>query len=57
MTRAIVLAALLGLAACGADDEPIQPTASLGVGIGDSGVNLGGRVGLIRGPISIGVSL
>ncbi|WP_264210968.1 hypothetical protein [Leisingera thetidis] len=48
--------ALLGLAllaACGADGEPVQPTLNAGVGVGGSGVHVGGAVGLHKGPVSV----
>ncbi len=50
------LLALAALAACGADGEPVppvQPTVSAGVGVSSSGVNVGGAVGLHRGPVSL----
>lgn len=45
--------AFLFLAACGADGEPVQPQASLAVGVGSGGVHVGGAVGARRGPVSI----
>ncbi len=47
----VILLILTGfaLAACGADGEPVQPTASLGVGVGSSGTHVGGGVGLRKG--------
>ncbi|MBQ4823479.1 hypothetical protein J4729_02770 [Leisingera sp. HS039] len=51
-----IIFALLGLAvlaACGVDGEPVQPTLNAGVGVGDSGVHVGGAVGLHKGPVSI----
>ena len=44
---------VLGLAACGADGEPIQPTMNMGIGVGSGGVHGYGGVGLHRGPISV----
>ena len=59
MIRPIVLslgvAALL--AACGADGEPIQPTANVGIGVSSSGVSAGAGVGVTAGPVSLNVSL
>jgi hypothetical protein len=40
-------------AACGGDGEPGQPTLNAGVGVGDSGVHVGGAVGLHKGPVSV----
>nr|WP_170327311.1 argininosuccinate lyase [Ruegeria arenilitoris] len=48
-----VLLAGFALAACGADGEPIQPTASLGVGVGSSGTHVGGGVGFRRGGLGV----
>lgn len=58
MARKLTLAliALTALAACGADGDPVppvQPTLSAGVGVSSSGVNVGGAVGLHRGPVSL----
>ena len=41
------------LAACGVDGEPVQPTLNAGVGVSNSGVHVGGAVGLHKGPLSI----
>lgn len=55
--RAFAVLSLLALAACGADGEPVQPDASIGIGIGSGGVHAGGSVGISRGPLRVGVSL
>ncbi|MCI5096306.1 MAG: hypothetical protein MRY77_08340 [Rhodobacteraceae bacterium] len=47
----LVLAALLS--ACGADGEPIQPSMNANIGISNSGVHVGGGVGLSQGPFSL----
>lgn len=47
------LIGLAALAACGVDGEPVQPTLNAGVGVGDSGVHVGGAVGLHKGPVSV----
>ena len=49
----LLIAAGFALAACGADGEPIQPTASLGVGVGSSGTHVGGGVGFWRGGLGV----
>lgn len=53
--------ALMGLtlllAACGADGEPVQPTMNAGIGIGTSGVNAHGGVGLSKGPLNLYIGL
>ncbi len=55
-----LIAALLtaaALTACGADGEPIQPTANLGVNVSNSGVNLGASIGARKGPVSVNVNV
>ncbi|WP_193748218.1 lipoprotein [Leisingera sp. ANG-M1] len=47
------LFALAVLTACGVDGEPVQPTLNAGIGVGDSGVHVGGAVGLHKGPVSV----
>ena len=59
MTRILAtLAALSLLAACGADGEPAQPTANIGVGVSTSGAYASTSVGVRKGPwnISIGAA-
>ena len=51
------LFAFVILAACGADGEPIQPTANIGIGIGSGGAHVGARVGVRQGPVAISVGL
>lgn len=46
---AAIVAAGFALAGCGADGEPVQPTASVGVGVGSSGTHVGGGIGFRRG--------
>jgi len=57
LIRSFCVLALLALAACGADGEPVQPDASIAVGVGSNGVKVGGTVGVNRGPLRLGVSL
>lgn len=52
----VAMLALAAITACGADGEPqppVEPTLSAGVGVSSSGVNVGGAVGLHRGPVSL----
>ena len=44
---------LAALAACGADGEPVQPSANLNIGISNSGIHTGASVGLRKGPLGI----
>lgn len=55
MTRTLAILALLALAACGAEGDPIRPSASVGVGSG--GTEVGGSVGLSTGNVSLGIGV
>ena len=57
MIRAFCLLALLAVAACGADGEPVQPSANLSIGVGSGGVHAGGTIGVTKGPLSVGVGV
>ena len=61
MTRAstctAALLALLTLAACGADGEPITPSMNTNIGVGANGVSTSTSVNVRKGPISFGVGL
>ena len=53
---AIVLAGLV-LTGCGADGEPIQPTAKTNLRISPNGVSVGTNVRVGRGPFGVNVGL
>lgn len=53
----LLISAGLGLAACGADGEPIQPTMSANVGVGTSGAYGGVGVGVRRGGLGVFLGL
>lgn len=58
MKRLIAVMCLLGiLAACGADGEPVRPTVSGAVTIGNGGVYPSVGVGVNRGPFSVFLGL
>lgn len=57
MRTAFVVLTLLALAACGADGEPIRPTASSSITMSSSGVSVGSTLGLRRGPFSVALGL
>ena len=48
-----VLVLLVFLAGCGADGEPVHPTATAGVSVSNSGVRTHGGVGLQKGPLGL----
>ncbi|MGJ8616351.1 MAG: hypothetical protein ACSHWS_05885 [Sulfitobacter sp.] len=47
----------LTLAACGADGEPIYPSARSEVSLSNHGVSVGTRVAATRGPVTISVGV
>ncbi|UOA32640.1 hypothetical protein DSM110093_02442 [Sulfitobacter sp. DSM 110093] len=57
MKRSLAILSLLSLAACGADGEPVRPTASSSVTMSSSGVSVGTAVGLRRGPVSLALGM
>jgi hypothetical protein len=57
MKRIAIVVLSLGLAACGADGEPIQPTANIGVSVGTNGVNTNVGVAVRKGPVSVAWSI
>jgi len=57
MIRLIAIAALTFVAACGADDPPFRPTASVGVSVGSHGVSPSVGVGASNGTFSVGLGL
>lgn len=57
MKPLLSLLALLTLAACGADGEPVRPTAATEVTYSSSGVYAQARVGITRGPLTVTLGL
>lgn len=55
--RIVALLGLLALAACGADGPPLRPNGSLGLGVSEGGVSVGGAVGASDGAVSLGIGL
>ncbi len=53
----LALGMVVAVASCGAQSEPIRPTANLGLSIDSSGVNPTASVGARSGPLSIGLDL
>jgi len=60
MIRVLGLLALLTVTACGVDGEPDSPAdppyTRIGIGI-DSDGDVGGAIGVSRGPLSVGVGV
>lgn len=54
MTRILAACALLALAACGADGEPVRPSANTSIGVGTNGVSVNSGVTVRKGPFSVG---
>lgn len=55
----VVFAVLLacGVAACGADGEPVQPSVNTGVSLNQDGVSVGTNIGLSKGPFNLSLGL
>jgi hypothetical protein len=56
-TVAVLLSSLLALAGCGADGEPVRPTANAGVSINSNGIYPSARVGVSTGPFWLSLGL
>lgn len=55
MMRIIAVLALVAVASCGADGEPVSPFGNAGVSVGSGGVSAHGAVGATAGPVTIAV--
>ncbi|WP_208352355.1 hypothetical protein [Pseudaestuariivita rosea] len=53
--KKLAILALLALAACGVDGEPIRPSFDAGVSTNDDTVRGGAAVGVDSGPVSVRV--
>ena len=53
----LILAALAGLAGCGADDPPFVPSASAGVSVGTGGISSSTALGVSNGSLSLDINL
>ena len=47
--------ALVALASCGADGEPLRPFGGAGISVGSGGVSTDAVVGASRGPVTVAV--
>ena len=57
MIRILTLLCMPTLAACGAEGEPITPTANSSVTLSNNGVRLGTNLGLRKGPFNVSFGL
>ena len=57
MSKVFVVLALIAVAACGADGDPLRPTAGIGIGVGTNGVTTSAQVGAQNSNVSIGIGL
>ncbi|WP_174234478.1 hypothetical protein [Sulfitobacter sp. SK012] len=55
MKRLSLLLVLTALSACGVDGEPVRPTVDGAVTLSNSGVRVGGVLGINKGPLSVGL--
>jgi uncharacterized lipoprotein len=58
MTRHVLAAlALLIVAGCGVDGEPVRPSLGTTIGIGSRGVHTSTSVGAVLGNVNVGVGV
>ncbi len=57
MKLPLVLSAVLLIAACGADGEPVRPTATTNINVNPNGVNVGTNVRVGKGPFAVNLGL
>lgn len=53
----LAIIALMGLAACGADGEPMRPTGAVEMSAGSHGIATNTRIGATNGRVSMGIGL
>ena len=56
-TRLMLLAGLIGLAACGANGEPVRPSVNAGVSVSNRGVHTSTSVGFNLGGVTVGLGV
>ncbi|MBO6865894.1 MAG: hypothetical protein VX248_03885 [Pseudomonadota bacterium] len=57
MKQIALFLALLTLASCGADGDPIRPNYNANVSVGTGGVKTNVGVSVSKGPVTVGVGL
>lgn len=57
MNKVFGVLAFAALVACGADGDPLRPTAGIGIGIGTGGLTTSAQVGAQNSNVSIGIGL
>lgn len=57
MRLMVLVFAILGLVACGADGDPIRPTANAGVSISSGGIYPSASIGVRSGPLWLRLGL
>ena len=57
MRPVIILLTLMGLAACGADGDPVPPTRDATITLTDDGFSGIARVRVTQGPVSVSLGL
>ncbi len=55
--RYLAALALLVLAGCGVDGEPVRPSLGTTIGVGSSGVRASTSVGAVLGNVNVGVGV
>ncbi len=55
MKKIIAVCVFGFVAACGAEGDPLRPTAGLGIGIGPGGIKLRPKVGVTDGTSTVGL--
>ena len=53
MKAVVLMLGLIALASCGANGDPLRPTASSNLSIGTNGVSAGTNLGLSNGTFSV----
>lgn len=55
MKALVLIGGFVILAGCGANGDPLRPTASTNLSIGTNGVSAGTNLGLSNGTFSVGI--